>query len=838
MGRRTALITLDTERVATMPCNPSVGGIGKGQLVREVDALGGEMGRNIDKTAIQIKVLNGSKGPAVQALRAQADKRLYEASMRETIIDEKHLTLIKGLVTSINVKRNTVTGVYLPDSRTYDAKCVVLTAGTFMKGAVTIGDHTFPAGRMGERPADTLPDSLRDVGLMLGRFQTATPPRIDRRTIDLTKLQVEPGSNERLAFSSETEGPIGVNIPCYLTYTDEHTCQVVRNNIHRSPIKSGSVTEHGPRNCPSIDRKILNFPDRHRHPVFIEPEGMETLEMYLQGLTTAMPIDVQEMIVGSVPGLEGARITRPGYAVSYDFIPPDQLKQSLETKAVQGLFVAGQVNGTTGYEEAAAQGIIAGINAALKCMGDDPLILGRDQAYIGVMIDDLITKGITEPYRMYTSRAEFRLSLRSDNADARLTPIGREVGLITDSRQAKYIERRHMIKRLHGYCHKKTVPSSQEVNDALCSFGGAAIRQKTVLAQLLRRPEVTISGMAHFLDDAPPYDNDCVASVEMDIKYQGYVEREKHTIARYKRMEERSLPDDLDYHSLAGISFEARERLAHIRPGSLGQAARISGVSPADISILMVHLERQDMMDASIKGDLALGAKQLGIKLDQKQLVKFGIYEELIEEWSRHTNLISSNSREVLVARHLLDSLSCLTMNHISRADNKVVDIGAGAGLPGIPVKIAAPEISLTLLEASAKRARFLEHVLDALQLDGVRVECCRAEDFARIETERESYDIALARAVAPMPTLLEYALPLIKPGGILIAQRGKNVKAEMQGAAFANSLLGGELEEIKRVKVPFLQATRHLVIIRKKQRTPEQYPRRTGVPFKRPLKG
>lgn len=592
MGGTTCLITTNPRRVATMPCNPSVGGIGKGQLVKEVDALGGEMGRNIDKTSIQIKKLNGSKGPAVQALRAQADKRLYESSMRETIVNQDNLSLVKGHVTSINVKNGSVLGVSLSGGGRIEAKAVVLAAGTFLRGSVTVGDTAFPAGRMGEPPSNMLSESLRVIGLDLKRFQTATPPRIDRRSIDLSSLRTEPGSSEGLAFSMDTKEPTKINIPCYLTYTNERTCNTVRKNLHRSPIKTGAVTEHGPRNCPSIDRKILNFPDRHRHPVFVEPEGMETLEMYLQGMTTAMPVDAQEEIIRSVPGLERARMMRPGYAVSYDYIPPEQLKPTLESKAVKGLFVAGQLNGTTGYEEAAAQGLIAGINAALSCSGDGPLVLRRDESYIGVMIDDLITKGITEPYRMYTSRAEFRLSLRADNADSRLTPIGKDIGLISKTRYFAFKKRQNAIKRLIEYCKSKNVKPTQKVNGMLRQAGSADLKQKTVLSDLLKRPGVYIESLSQLLDDVPHCDSECRATVEMDIKYSGYMAREKQDIDRFKRLEEKRLPGDLDYHSLAGISFEAREKLTRIRPGSLGQAARISGVSPADISILMVHLER------------------------------------------------------------------------------------------------------------------------------------------------------------------------------------------------------------------------------------------------------
>lgn len=564
LGAKTLLLTTDPSTAARMPCNPSIGGIGKGQLVREIDALGGVMAQVADSTSLQIKLLNSSKGPAVQALRAQADKRRYASAMRNMLAGQANLEVRSGMAENLLTKNGAVSGVVASGS-TYAARSVVLAAGTFLTGAVTIGDVSIPAGRMGERPALGMSESLREVGIELGRFQTATPPRIDARSIDFSLLAVEPGSDQPLSFSCERSGRQSPNLPCYLTYTDKATHQAVKRHLHRSPIKTGSVSEHGPRNCPSIDRKIINFPDKDHHPVFVEPEGLETIEMYLQGLTTAMPVDAQEDIVHSVPGLSGVRLTRPGYAVSYDYVLPEQLDAALESRPVRGLFTAGQVNGTTGYEEAAAQGLVAGINAALKAQGKPLVTIGRDEAYIGVMIDDLITKGVTEPYRMLTSRAEFRLLLRNDNAEARLTPQGREVGLISDERYSRFQARHEAAERLNRF-----------------------VAEKKLDAMLVRNPAKKLSELA----ELPVQDTDIVTAVEVEIRYKGYVERERIRVERHARLEHRDIPADLDYHRLAGISFEARERLSRVRPRSLGQAARVSGVSPADISLLTVHLER------------------------------------------------------------------------------------------------------------------------------------------------------------------------------------------------------------------------------------------------------
>ncbi len=594
LGRRVALVTLSAEHIAHLPCNPSIGGIGKGQLVREIDALGGAMGCVADQTALQIKKLNHSKGPAVQALRAQVDKIYYPRAMRAIIEAAPGLELIIGEAAEVTTRQGVVSGVILNGSRRLTAAAVVLTAGTFLRGSLTIGPKTWPGGRMGEIAAAPLAASLQALGLETGRFQTATPPRVRRDSVDFTAVRAEPGSAEPLHFSFISGPSQPLQLPCHLTHTTPETHDVIRRNIMASPIKSGAVGAHGPRNCPSIDRKVINFPEKESHPVFIEPESLESAELYLQGLTTAMPEPLQEAIIRTVPGLEKAIITRPGYAVSYDYLPPCQLGPDLQAKTVPGLFAAGQVNGTTGYEEAAAQGLLAGLNAARWTAGEPPITIGRDQAYIGVMVDDLVTQGVAEPYRVYTSRAEFRLLLRSDNADQRLTPLAIELGLADATRRQRFASRQAAIKVLEQTLAATKLRPSASLNARLAEHGGGPITQGASLAELLRRPGISLADLSGWTPVLDAFEDDVKVTATVDIKYAGYVKREVARVARHQRQEGKPIPADLDYHQLRGISFEARERLTLVRPLSLGQASRVSGVSPADVSILMVHLERID----------------------------------------------------------------------------------------------------------------------------------------------------------------------------------------------------------------------------------------------------
>ncbi|MCL6473203.1 MAG: tRNA uridine-5-carboxymethylaminomethyl(34) synthesis enzyme MnmG [Firmicutes bacterium] len=592
MGCSTLLLTISLDKIALMPCNPAVGGIGKGQIVREIDALGGEMGRNTDHAALQIKVLNRRKGPAVQALRAQTDKKMYEDRMKRVLWNQNNISIAQGTVSKIIVQGGKVTGVRLNNGASFKSKTVIISSGTFLRGQIVIGDIIRQAGRMGELPANDLTSCLIDLGLEIGRFQSATPPRVDFRTIDTSRMIIQPGDDEPLSFSHSAEQVLRKQIPCFLTYTNKNTHRVVKNNLHLSPITTGTVTGHGPRNCPSIDRKIINFPEKESHPVFVEPEGWNTNEMYLQGLTTSLPVAVQEKIIRSTPGLEKAEIMRPGYAVMYDFIYPDQLLPSLETKLISGLFTAGQINGTSGYEEAAAQGLIAGINAALKVKGEPPFILDRSQAYIGVLIDDLVTKGVDEPYRMFTSRAEYRLILRSDNADLRLSKFGYKLGLIDEQSYAKVVEKERFIESAVEKLGRIILPPTDIVNDRLLKIGTTPVSSQVSLLELLKRPEVQIKHLEQFYPELALIPARYKQLLETEVKYEGYIKRQQSQIKQFKRLESKRIPAGIDYNALTGLTIQAREKLARVQPQSIGQASRVSGVSPADINALLIHLEQ------------------------------------------------------------------------------------------------------------------------------------------------------------------------------------------------------------------------------------------------------
>ncbi len=597
MGCSTALVTLHLDKIALMPCNPAVGGVGKGQLTREIDALGGEQGRNTDRAFVQIKMLNTSKGPAVRALRAQTDKRLYEDWMKVVLSRTPGLALVQGEVAELDVSRETIAGVTLADGRYLRTRSVVLATGTFLQAKIVIGDRSYAAGRVGELPALLLSQSLRSAGLELDRFQSATPPRIDGATIDAHRMVAQLGDDSGLSFSHWARPLPRKQLPCYLTHTSAHTHDVVAKHLHLSPLRSGTVSGKGPRYCPSIDRKLINFPDKDQHPVFVEPEGMTTQEMYLQGLTTSLPVFVQEMIIRATPGLERARLVRPGYAVEYDYVPPQQLTLALQTKAVAGLFCAGQINGTSGYEEAAAQGLMAGINAALYAQDKPAFTLKRDQAYIGVLIDDLVTKGVDEPYRMFTSRAEYRLLLRHDNAAERLSPLGHALGLLSDAQLAEVEDRRRQTEEFSELLEATQIRSNPETDGFLASLGTAPLVESQSAARLLRRPEISMDDVLRLLPpevrqplaDAPP---EVMEKLAIHARYDGYIRRQMAEIRRHRATENLIIPTDFDYQRIDGLTYEAKDKLCRLRPETLGQASRVPGVSPADISILLVHLYR------------------------------------------------------------------------------------------------------------------------------------------------------------------------------------------------------------------------------------------------------
>ncbi|VBB07485.1 pyridine nucleotide disulphide reductase class-i signature [Lucifera butyrica] len=591
IGCKTLIATLNMDNIAMMPCNPAVGGPAKGHLVREIDALGGEMGINTDKTCIQMRMLNTGKGPAVHALRAQADKKWYQAMMKETLENQTNLTVKQLLVEKVLTDDGKVYGIETETGEFYEAQCVILATGTYLRGKIILGEAAYAGGPNGQRAAEKLTDSLRELGISLMRFKTGTPARVDRKSLDFSQMSLQPGDEETHNFSFMSDVITREQIPCWLTYTCEKTHEIIRSNLHRAPLYMGIIEGTGPRYCPSIEDKVVRFADKTAHQVFIEPEGLHTNEMYVQGMSTSLPVDVQQAFLRTIAGMENVVIMRPGYAIEYDCLDPTELKPSLECKKITGLFSAGQSNGTSGYEEAAAQGLIAGINAALLVMRRPPFILSRSEAYIGVLIDDLVTKGTNEPYRIMTSRAEYRLILRQDNADLRLTGKGRELGLVSDARYERFISKKEAIETVLQQLWQGVITPTVENQEKIKAMGSTEIRTGTSLFDLLRRTEIRYDDLRRQFV-LPPLSPIVQEQVEIAVKYEGYIKKQFEQVERLAKLEAKTLPAPIDYNLISGLSLEARQKLNKIRPLSVGQASRISGVSPADISILLVYLEQ------------------------------------------------------------------------------------------------------------------------------------------------------------------------------------------------------------------------------------------------------
>lgn len=779
MGAATLLLTHNMDLLGQMSCNPAIGGIGKGHLVKEIDALDGAMAHAADLAGIQFRILNASKGPAVRATRAQADRVLYRQAIRNILQTQPNLTLFQQAVDDVLIEGERVVGVVTQMGLTLRARAVVLTVGTFLGGKIHVGMNQYPGGRAGDPPAIALAQRLRELDLPVGRLKTGTPPRIDGRSLDYTQMTEQPGDTPVPVFSYMGlvhEHP--QQISCFITHTTEKTHEIIRQNLHQSPMYAGVIEGVGPRYCPSIEDKVVRFAEKQSHQIFVEPEGLTTHEIYPNGISTSLPFDVQVQFVRTLRGFEQAHITRPGYAIEYDYFDPRGLTAYLQTKAFANLFFAGQINGTTGYEEAAAQGLIAGLNAVRWVREESLWSPGRDEGYTGVLIDDLITRGTLEPYRMFTSRAEYRLLLREDNADLRLTEIGHKLGLISESRWRAFCEKREKIARLNQQLQDTWVRVRH--NQDLEETGMTPMQHDGRAVELLKRPELHYQDLQKISElNLPEVSEDIAQQVEVQAKYDGYIERQRTDIEKMHKYEATQIPADIDYKQVSGFSTEVIQKLSQVQPKTLAQAGRISGVTPAALSLLLAHIKKMALIrSTSTKNDIeaaiAAGLIALNIPGDIDHLAQAcHAYLLLLDKWNRAYNLTAIHNISEMVERHILDSLAIFPWIKGER----ILDVGTGAGLPGIPLALCYPDKHVVLLDSNGKKTRFLLEAQRLLNLSNIEIVQTRIERYQ----PEILFDTIVSRAFSDLQSMLDATKHVIHPQGQWVAMKGPNVNTELQ---------------------------------------------------------
>lgn len=845
MGESTLLITLNFQKVANMPCNPSIGGSAKGIVVREIDALGGLMGKAADHDYLQLKMLNTGKGPGVQCLRAQQDKLRYPAYVLSLLENTNNLDLTEGMVTEIIHDGNFIQGVKLADGRIFKSKAVILTTGTYMQSDILVGHEKVVAGPDGEKPSLGLSPFLKnDMGLDLLRLKTGTPQRIKRSSVDFSKMKEECGTDENLAFSYETTEfvPFNDQYPCYLIYTTPETHQLIRDNLDKSAMYGGMVEGVGPRYCPSIEDKIVRFSDKPRHQLFLEPESKETDSLYLQGFSTSMPRDVQLQMVHTLPGLENAIILKYAYAIEYDALDPLQFDLTLMVKKYPGLYIGGQICGTSGYEEAGGLGLVAGINAVLRIREKEPFILRRDEAYIGVMIDDIVNKGTKEPYRLLSSRAEFRLLLRHDNADLRLRGYAHNFGTISDNIYNEFVKKNEKEKAVVDYLNSTHIGDNQLLDEYYTNTTGEIYRRGVTIADIVKHPGIEFLKMFDAFPFIKTFElNDLeIKQIEIMVKYDGYIKKQKKDAEKLMKLESIKLSTDIDYLHMDGLALEARSKLQKIKPTSIGQASRISGVNPADITILNLHLAKQKKWGSAVNfeelrekiKEIVGNEKYCTEDFLDESIIKFKKYYEFLVQENQKYNLTAITDESDVILKHFYDSILLLKFKKIAMA--KIADIGTGAGFPGIPLLICNPHIKLTLIEPTTKKCEFLKMLCNMLELDDVVILNERAENLDR--NLRGTFDIVTSRAVSALNILLELSIPFVKVNGEFIAYKSSLYKEEIADANHALKALNCTLVKCETDNLDLGDNPRALLFIKKNKKTEYKYPRNYSIIKSKPL--